>query len=95
MKTRRNAEKSTATIIWSEINKKLKYLRYEKIDLLTGRKVKNSSEFYGCIDQNSCENLISLGYVTPIFDIKISIIFVPRFHGYTETNKSPSSSGGF
>ena len=35
MKTRRNAEKSLATKLWNKIERKLKHLKYRKIDSLT------------------------------------------------------------
>ena len=62
MKMRRNAEKSTATIIWSKIDEKLRYLKYRIIDSVTLRHKTHSSEFEGCKDKSCSEEMKSLGF---------------------------------
>ena len=60
MKTRRNSEKSTSTKIWSRITKKLKYLKYKKIDLFTLRKINHFTN-PNCSNQSCSEEIESLG----------------------------------
>ena len=61
MKTRKNAEKLTATKIWNKIENSLKYLKYRKIDSVTLRQMKHSFEFVNCTDKICDEEWISLG----------------------------------
>ena len=60
---RRNAEKSTATIIWSKIDEKLKNLKYRIIDSVTLRQMTHSSEFVDCKDKSCSEEMKSLGFI--------------------------------
>ena len=61
MKTRTNAEKSTATKIWNKIEKKLKYLKYKKIDSVTLGQMNHFTDFPNCNDQNCSEEINLLG----------------------------------
>ena len=63
MKTRRNSEKSTATIIWNKIDQKLKNLKYRIIDSVTLRHKTHSSEFVDCKDKSCSEKIKSLGFI--------------------------------
>ena len=63
MKTRRNSEKSSATIIWNKIDQKLKNLKYRIIDSVTLRHMTNSSEFVDCKDESCSEKMKSLGFI--------------------------------
>ena len=66
MKTRKNAEKLTATKIWNKIENSLKYLKYRKIDSVTLRQMKHSYEFVNCTDKSCGEESISLGLTVSI-----------------------------
>ena len=61
MKTRRNAEKSTAEKLLSKIDKKLQNLTYRMIDSL--RQMKHSFEFVNCTGKSCSEELKSPGYI--------------------------------
>ena len=63
MKTRRNAEKSSANIIWSKIDQKLKNLKYRIIDSVALRHMTHSSEFVDCKDKSCSEEMKSLGFL--------------------------------
>ena len=58
MKTRRNAEKVTATKIWSKIEMKLKYLKYNGIDSVKLR----LTDFPTCTEKTCSEKPIALGW---------------------------------
>ena len=62
IKKRRNAEKSTATTIWSKIDKKMINLKYRRIDLVTLRHMRHSSEFVDCKNKSCREEMKSLGF---------------------------------
>ena len=62
IKTRRNAEKSTSTIIWSKIDKELRNLKYKIIDSVTLRHKTHSSEFVDCKNKSCSEEMKSLGF---------------------------------
>ena len=57
MKTRKNAEKSTATEIWSKIENNMKFLKYKKINSITLRQMNHLTEFANCINQSCSEEL--------------------------------------
>ena len=63
MKTRGNAEKSTATTIWSKIYEKLGNLKYRIIDSVTLRRKTHSSKFEDCKDKSCNEEMKSLGFI--------------------------------
>ena len=65
-KTRKNAEKLTATEILNKIEKSLKYLKYRKIDSVTLRQMKHSFEFVNCTDKICVEEWQSLGHTVSI-----------------------------
>ena len=62
MKTRRNAEKSSAIIIWRKIYEKLRNLKYRIIDSVTLRHKTHSSEFVDCKDKRCNEEIKSIGF---------------------------------
>ena len=66
MKTRKNAEKVTATKILIKIENNLKYLKYRKIDSVTLRQMKHSLEFVNSTDKISGEEWIKLGHTVSI-----------------------------
>ena len=63
MKMRRNAEKSSAAIIWSKIDKKLRNLKYGIIDSVTLRHKMHSSEYVDCKDKSCSKEMKSLGFL--------------------------------
>ena len=66
MKTRKNAEKLTATKILSKIEYSLKNLKYKKIDSVTLREMKHSIEFVNSTDKIGGEEWIELGLTVSI-----------------------------
>ena len=92
MKTRMNAEKSSATKIWNKIDKKLKNLKYRIIDSVILRHITHSSESVDCKDKSCREKMKSLGFICSLIVDDLIIVLSPRFYGFTEGNQSPCSS---
>ena len=63
MKTRRNAEKSSATKLWSKLEDKLKFLNYKKLESLTLKTSRHSDSSHGCETKKCSEDFKSLGQI--------------------------------
>ena len=73
IKTRRNAEKSTATRIWSKIDQKLRNLRYRVINSVT---LRHFSEFVDCKNKSCSEEMKSLGFKCILIVYELILVFV-------------------
>ena len=63
MKTRRNAEKSSATKLWSKLEDKLKFLNYKKLESLTLKTSRHSDSSHGCETKKCSKDFKSLGQI--------------------------------
>ena len=63
MKTRRNAEKSSATKLWSKLEDKLKFLNYKKLESLTLKTSRHSDSSHGCETKECRKDFKSLGHI--------------------------------
>ena len=61
IKTRRNAEKSTAKLIWNNIDRKWTYLKYKIIDSVTSKQVNHSKDLANGTEQLRKKEFETLG----------------------------------